>query len=571
MQSGSKTSADLVPSDSPRDEKEAPRDEASAIEAQSPESQESESQEPESEAASEGSSEGTADGGAQDDAGEDREDDAEDDAEDDREDDGEEESLGTRSEIEILGGCKRRIKASVPVEKVRNELDKNYDELIQTVQIPGFRRGRVPRKLLEARFGDKIEGDVKEALLSVSLGEVLVEKALKVVGSPKFDNVQFSKDSDLSYEVDVEVWPEFDLTDYKGIAVEREALPVREEDIEEQLKLLQRGRARGAQDNPEDAGPDDIFVGKYHLHRDDVRVKTSEAVSFTPSSKMLHMFHVEDLPDRVKAWQRGSSDPLKIRVRVPATFSDEVLRGTEVDLEFVLEETQRMEYPELNDSFAESLKKGSLSELRDEIRESLEGRRRRREEAKIEEKVLEKIVGAVSMDLPEGLLESQKKRWAIENEFKLLREEGLSQEEVKERLEKEGEAVAEDHRRGLKAFFILEKIAAEEKIFATEEEVDQRLDLLASYYRVPVHKLREEMRKSGRLDELRHSLRHEKVQTFLRENAKITGEVTGVSAASAQGSEDEQQVKGEQGGSTGELARGEPEDDPGVAPMGSTS
>jgi trigger factor len=286
---------------------------------------------------------------------------------------------------------------------------------------------------------------------------------------------------------------------------------------------------------------------------------------------LLHIFYLEDLPDRVKAWQPGSGEPLRLRVKVPEAFSDEVLRGVEVDLEFVLEETQRLEYPELDDSFAQSFQKGSLSELREEIRESLESRRRRREEARIEEKVLEKIIAAASMDLPESLLESQKKRWVLENELKLLREEGLSLEEAKQRLLSVGETAEEELRRGLKAFFILEKIAAKEKIYVTEEELNERLDLLATYYGVPVHKLREEMRKTGRLEELRHSLRQEKVQALLREGAKITGEVAQEAARNAATDPAEGPVEGADLTPGGERQGGEEKSDAGVAPSGSTS
>ena len=80
----------------------------------------------------------------------------------------EKDALGTRSEVEVVGGCRRRVKASVPADKVRAELDKNYRQLSQSIQLPGFRRGHVPRRLLEARFGEEIEGDVKESLLAVS-------------------------------------------------------------------------------------------------------------------------------------------------------------------------------------------------------------------------------------------------------------------------------------------------------------------------------------------------------------------------------------------------------------------
>ena len=99
------------------------------------------------------------------------------------------EALGTQYTLESAGSCKCRIKAEIPQEKVDAELDRNYKELISSVQIPGFRRGHVPRQLLEKRYGEEIEKDVKEILLGLSFQEVAKEKDLKVVGKPKFDKV----------------------------------------------------------------------------------------------------------------------------------------------------------------------------------------------------------------------------------------------------------------------------------------------------------------------------------------------------------------------------------------------
>jgi trigger factor len=152
------------------------------------------------------------------------------------------------------------------------------------------------------------------------------------------------------------------------------------------------------------------------------------------------------------------------------------------------------------------------------IREQLADKLHRDEESLVDQEIMTKLLESTSMDLPDGLIESQRERSRLEMEYKLL-EEGLPADEVEKRLEEQGSGV-EDLRRALKTFFILEKIAEKEKIFATEREIDGRVRAMAAHYHAPEDRLREELRKTGRLEELRTVLRHEKVRKFLRENAK---------------------------------------------------
>jgi trigger factor len=210
-------------------------------------------------------------------------------------------------------------------------------------------------------------------------------------------------------------------------------------------------------------------------------------------------------------------------VKVPNDFPDEVLRGVDLKLEFHCEEVERIELPELDDAFAKEFGKKSLDELKAEIRESVQAQARRKEDQKIAATVLEKVLASVSIELPEGLLEGQKGRWTHNREYELLVEQGMPAEKVKETLAKEAEAAGEEFRRGLKEYFVLERIADKERIFATEEEVDKRLRLMATLYGVPAARLREEMRKTERLEELRYVLRHEKVREFLGKRARVLG------------------------------------------------
>lgn len=433
----------------------------------------------------------------------------------------EEKRLGTTAEVESLGPCKVRVRARVPADTIRKELDEVYRRLSQTVFVPGFRPGRVPRRLLEVRFGKDLEREMKDSLLEASFGEVVEDKSLSVVGDPRFDNVQFEKDQDFTYEVEMEVRPEFPLPEYKGIEVTWDPEPVGEAEVEEELRELQRSQARLVPIDPRDATSGDVYRGKYVLHRGDLRLTNPREARFVPSEGRIDVFSIPDLAEKVAGWNAEFGAPLSAEVDVPGDFPDEVLRGQRLELRFVLDEVCRLEPPALDDAFAQSLGHENLDALRKEVRDSLEYRARRKEMLRVEASILSKLVDSVAMDLPEGVLAEERERWRERRGYELILEYGLTPEKAAKELEKEGEAADEDIRKRLKARFILERIAEAEGIEVSDDELDQRIELLARYNGVPVPTLKAKLREEDKLEDLRGLVRREKVCAFLRKHAKV--------------------------------------------------
>ena len=442
--------------------------------------------------------------------------------------DDDDDSLGATCTIEDAGPCKKVVKATVPVEKVKKILAHNYEELSSTVRLPGFRRGRVPRRLLEKRFGEDLEKDVKESLLAESFDELLEDKDLKVLGSPSFDKIEFSPESDFTYEAELQVYPEFDLPEYKGIEVERVTSEVEEGRFDEELEKLLKSRAEMVEVEPSKAGGDDQFIGSYELVEEGRVLKSVGQAGFVPASGNLEAFAIEDLEKLVEGWDRskaGTNDgaPLEIEVTVPAHYPDEVLRGREVLLRFVLEKTQTAELPELDDDFAKGLGAESAEDIKAKIEEQLQGEVETKDQQELEKKIVEALVGGLELELPEDLIDRQRKV-AEERVAQELIAEEKTEEEINEERAKAGEAAAEDLTGELKEFFLLEKIGEKEKIFATEDEVANRIQMMSMVYGVPPAAMMGQLQESGRIDEIRQTLRNEKVRGFLREKASIIGD-----------------------------------------------
>jgi len=434
------------------------------------------------------------------------------------------ETLGTRFDLEEVNTCTRRVKAAIPAEKVEEELEKSYKELTGMVKLPGFRQGRVPRRLLEARFASEIEKDVKESLVGTSFSEIIEERELKIVGEPRIENVELKSGADLEYEGEFEVRPENNLGKYKGIEVTREPPDLNHESVDEELQSLRRRASKVAPIELSEAGPEDQHHGHYSLQREGAEVKAGETTQFVPSSCTIDFFRVEDLVAKVEAWDRTSDTPLALDVKAPKFYPDEALRDVELQLVFTLEEVKRVELPELDDEFAKEVGEESLDGLRSQIRKNLLERAERTVEKKLEDSILEVVEAEADFELPETLIKSQMNRMTLEKEHELLGR-GLSPEEVKEKLAVEGEDMEKELRRDLKRFFILTEIADKEKVFATEGDIQERLQLLAGLYGLPAPALREQLKSSGKLEQLQANLLQEKTRAFLRKKAKIKGDV----------------------------------------------
>ena len=145
--------------------------------------------------------------------------------------------------IEDVGPCKKHLKITIPQAEVEAKVEESYARLQDTAVVDGFRKGHVPRKLLERRFGEEVLEDVKQTILEESSREAVEKNELRPIGDPSFDNVDFAPDKDCVFDVTLEVEPVFELTEYKGLKLTKKKPAVTDEDIEQGLQSLRMRRA----------------------------------------------------------------------------------------------------------------------------------------------------------------------------------------------------------------------------------------------------------------------------------------------------------------------------------------
>jgi trigger factor len=509
--------------------------------------------------------------------------------------------LETRAEIEVIDGCRRKVYATVGADKVREQFDIGFRELGSSVVIPGFRRGRVPRRILEKRFGKEIRSDVREMLLKESFEEVVKNHALRLFGLPNFNVVQFESDADFQYDAEIVVEPSFTVPTYRGVEVDVPAvITVTDEeidqDLDEQRQRLARAVLVEGEIAPKDFEPNWYVYGNLELWIDGERVKTSESQLLYPSSGRIGWFVIDDLPARLRDWDPTGGRMLTVPVTVPDNYPDEVLRGRNAELRYRLDRVERIQLPELDDAFAIQLGCENVASLRAQLRSAIESQKRREHDETVAKTIVDKLVEQTNIDLSDDAVRAFESRISAARES--LEESELLDEDSGEDSSSStsvvGEAVtsdgddalgesasghahshehghehehshahghehAHDHehshdhshaassetaaalgsepaaatdkaaaervaalRKEITEFFLLERIAEEEQIFATESEVRKRMLLVAAMNQLPVEAVEQRLKETGRIAELRVGVRHDKVREFLRREAKIS-------------------------------------------------
>lgn len=317
--------------------------------------------------------------------------------------------------------------------------------------------------------------------------------------------------------------------------------------------------------------PDWVVRGDYELWVDDARAKVKGPIGFRPSSEEIDGIPVANLQERLNTWTRAEG-PLRFDVTLPLDYEDEMLRGRSLELRVVARDARRLELPELDDEFASKLGFENIAKLREKIRERIEERHRVAAERKAEETIVTQLVDRAEMDLPEDFIDRFRDRRAAvraanggaesaaesESESEVSGEAagtpepaapteaeaaaGTESEPPPSPGETEATAPAGESksgaenvsdeealarfRRELKEYFVLERIADKEKIFATEDDVRNRVALLSAAYGTSPVSLLDELRATGRIGEIRTGIRHEKVRRFLREHARVISSST---------------------------------------------
>ncbi|HEX4637858.1 MAG TPA: trigger factor [Chthoniobacterales bacterium] len=418
------------------------------------------------------------------------------------------------------------LKIELPPDEVSKEWDTIANSFAKFAKIPGYRPGKAPRAVIDKRFRKEIQDEVTKKVVAKSYREAIEQKKLRVASLTNVEQVQFGDDKSLRFEATIVTAPEFKLPDYKNISVELPDTKVTEEEIAATLERLREQTADFVDAPDRAAQMEDFAVIDFE---GTVEGKPVSEVAPNASKNLqggkkfwLHLAADNFMPKFCEQIVGQKKEETRtVIVDLPSDFAIKELAGKKASYSVTLREIKEKVLPEANDEFAAKLLPGkSLADLRHQIEHDLEHEKEHQLERAKEEQVIKYLQEKTKFDVPPPLLRNETKR-ALTELVQRNRARGIPDEMLKEKEKELIETAASVAHHRLKTNFILERIAEQEKIEVTREDVDLRVRQEAHRYDISVDKMRKELEEHDQLNALAEQVLLGKVLDFLKANVSV--------------------------------------------------
>jgi trigger factor len=425
--------------------------------------------------------------------------------------------------IEDAGPCKKKVVVEIPEEAVRKTTDEQYETLRKEALMPGFRKGRAPRRLLEKRFGKETTEQIKLKLLAEASDSALKDNKLDVLRDPDIDfkKIELPAAGPLKFDFEVEVRPEFDLPGLDGIPVEKRKLEVTNEQIDREIEQLQKWSGIWT---PRDGGEVELYdqiIADVVLKAEGVEEeqKLDNIEIYARQNGFVGAIPVEKLDELLVGAKFG--DTRQTSVDVPKTYFREEYRGKKVDIRITVKEAKWLKPAALDEIFFKRLGVENENELREKLRDSLQSRLEQQVRGKMAEQIYKYMLDNTKFDLPVDVVGEQSTA-LLQRQYSNLMMRGLSREQIEEQMEQLRAGSEQQAKEQLKTFFIMAKIAEKFEIDVSEEEINGYIAQLAVQRGQRPERMREEMVRDGSLAQFRLQVREDKCIAKLLESARIT-------------------------------------------------
>jgi len=424
-------------------------------------------------------------------------------------------------DIEPVSACERHVTVTIAREDIDRYCSEAFSEMMPSAAVPGFRPGHAPRKLVEHRYRKEVLEKVKNSLLADSMTQISADENLTAIGEPDFDleAIEVPAEGPMTFEFDLEVRPDFDLPEWKGLNVERPVREFTDADVDARIRQI---LARYGQLEPSDrsARPDDYLSvritalddGQEITVHDDLLVRAAPVLSFRDGK-------IEGFDKLVDGASAG--DRLESELELSADAPNEALRGKQITVRFEILEVKELKLPELTREFLEEIGDfTSEEELREAIRKDFARQLYYRQNQQIRRQISDALTASATWDLPPSLLKRQSAR-ELERMTLELRRNGFSEDEIRARENELRQNSAASTAASLKEHFILERIAEDEDIDADGSDYDDEIDLIALQSGDSPRRVRAQLEKRGLMDVLRNQIIERKVIDLVRSHARF--------------------------------------------------
>lgn len=428
--------------------------------------------------------------------------------------------------ITDVGPSRKKLRIEVPAETVSERLEGSLDTLAIEAELPGFRKGRAPRSLIQKRFGSVVQNEAKKELIASAYAKAIEDNNLKVVGEPTgegFDAIELQPGKPLAFEIEVEVMPEFDLPALEGIEIKKPQLEVTDAMVDEELgKIKINEGSLESRDVPE---PGDYLTGHGVMKgpNDETFYDINGAVVQVPTPDkngkgMILGIMVDDFAAQLGAPKAGET--VTIKAKGPENHEVEGVRNADLVITFQVDRIDRI-IPASSEQLVQAFGLESEQQIKDLIRARMQQRVQVQQQAAMRQQVAKHLIDNTTVELPERLTANQAARVLERQRYELMYR-GMEPQQIEERMAELRAASGEAAQRDLKLFFILNKAADELKVRVEEAEINGRIAMMARERNVRPEQLRQEVIQRNQVGAIYQQIREHKTFDAIIAKAKVT-------------------------------------------------
>jgi trigger factor len=429
-------------------------------------------------------------------------------------------------EVESLPNCIASMHIELPPDVVTKEWNEVAKSFRQLARIPGFRPGKAPQNVVEAKFRKEIQEELTKKLVSETTREAIREKGLKVLSVSDVDGVEFTPERSMKFTATLITSPEFELPDYKGIQVKIPPDEVTDREVVEALQNLRERHATFSDVEGQALELNDFAVIDYATTLEGRPLLEAEPKAPRMLSggndfwiKLDEETFLQGFSDHMVGMDTGQTREFDLTV--PGDHPNSGLANRELHFSVTLKSIKSMHLPELNDEFAAQIAEGlTLEKLKESMKLQLRAGKVRRSESLKQNQILEYLASRVECELPQSYLKDETRRIMSEivqqNQMR-----GISEDVLRENQKNIISTASRSARERVKANFILGRIAEKEGIEVKPEELRDRVARLAEQNRMKYEKMLSDLEDKRALGQVQHEVLMAKVLDFLTSNANV--------------------------------------------------
>ena len=423
-------------------------------------------------------------------------------------------------QVEKMEKNMAKLTIEVSAEDVEKAMQSAYQKAKGRISIPGFRKGKAPRKMIEQMYGKGVFlEDAVNALIPEHYSKALGECELEIVSQPKIDLVQTEPGKALIFTAEVAVKPEVTLGEYKGVEVPKSEIEVTDEEVDAEVKKEQEKNSRTINVEDRAAQLNDIVTIDFEGSVDGVPFDGGQATEY-PLTLGSNTF-IPGFEDQLVGAKVG--EDVDVKVTFPEEYQAKELAGKEAIFKCAVKKIEAKELPELDDDFAKDVSEfDTLAEYKEHVKTNLVEKKENEAKHAKEDAAVDKIIENAQMDIPEAMLETQC-RQMLDDFSRRMQSQGLSMDQYFQFTGMTAEKMMEDMKpqalKRIQTRLVLEKVAEVENIQPTEEEVNEEISKMAEAYKMEADKLKE-LLGERELEQMKKDMAVQKAVTLVADAAK---------------------------------------------------